>query len=82
MESSVKISIFPNRELSYSRIKKIVDSLYKEAKEQGIIIRFHDQVTELIGDYKTVINFFSNEILKLSKAEKISEISVKLQINF
>ena len=78
MKASVKISIFPNRNLSSAQISKMINSLYNAAKEQGIIIRFHDQVTELIGDYNVIMSFLSNEILKLSEEEKIFEISFKV----
>ena len=80
MNSSITISIYPNKNFSSSQIKKLINCLYQEAKKEGIIIRFHDQVTELLGDYKKVTDFFHDEILKFSKIENILEMSFKINV--
>ena len=82
MKTSITISIYPNKNLSSKMIKKMVNWLYENAKRKGIIIRFHDQVTEIIGEYHTVLEFLTEEIFKLSKLKKITEINFKIKMKF
>ena len=80
MNSSITISIYPNKNFSTLQIKKLINCLYQEAKKEGVIIRFHDQITELLGNYKTVTNFFHDKILKFTEIDGISEISFKMNV--
>jgi len=82
MKTSIIFSLIPNKDLTDTIIKDLVSGIYKLIKRHNQEIIFHDNSSEIIGDFELITNILREETFRLNKQYSLKNIQIKMKIKF
>ncbi len=82
MLASFTFSVVTCRHLTEEVLLKLVSNIYQRAKSSAFTVIFHDQSTEIIGDFIEINKIFNEEIMQVAEKENIKKFDIKIKIKF
>jgi len=82
MRASFTFAMVTNKVLNDSLLNDLVQNIHTSCVAKDMVVIFHDQSTEIEGDFEEINKIFSEEIAKQSKNNDVKNYDIKLKIKF